>query len=162
MFYVCEKRDNLYGVMDTDDNIKEFYSKEQIQKIQSTGISILNNKSINEIVYYVWHFSMNTYEFSSDEFEQVAEFMDDKCKNNFRGSRYDYANSLKQNYLEVKKLGFNITPSNMFSTSDMLVKDLIDLYNKTLNLRMYERDSFINSVSKKWNLDYEILEKYYM
>lgn len=162
MFYICEKRDNNYGIMDTEDNIKEYYYKEQIQRIQSTGINILSNKSINEIMHYIWHFTMNTYEFSNDEFEQVIEFMEDKGKNNFGGSRYDYVNSLKQNYLEVKKLGFDITPSNMFSTSDMLVKDLIDLYNKTLNIRMYERDSYIHSISIKWHLDYEILKKYYM
>lgn len=36
-------------------------------------------------MYYVWHFSMNTYEFSNDEFEQVIEFMEDKGKINFLG-----------------------------------------------------------------------------
>lgn len=158
MFYISGKKGDIYGIMDTADNVEEFYSKEQVQEIQSKGINILSNKSINEIVYYVWHFSMNTREFSNSEFEEIIDFMEDKGKNSFGGSRYDYVNSLKQNYLEVKKLGFDIIPSNMFSTNDMLVRDLMNLYN----LQMRERDSLISSISTKWHLDYEFLKKYYM
>ena len=111
-----------------------FYIKEQISELRGRGFSINDKSNINKVIYYVWHFVMNTSEFGSDEFEQILGFMENKSSNSFRGSRHDYVNSLKENYLEIKKLGFDITPSDMFSTSDMFIKDLISLYQKKFKI----------------------------
>lgn len=162
MFYICGKKGNMYGIVDTEDNVLEFYTKEQIAELRGRGFNIIDKSNINEIVYYVWHFAMNTSEFGSDEFEQILDFMEGNSPNRFGGSRHDYVNSLKQNYLEVKKLGFDITPSDMFSTSDMLVKDLIILYQKNSRLATSECEPNLKRISSKWHLDYEFLKKYYV
>lgn len=33
MFYVCEKKGNKYGVVDTDDAICEYYSRDELLEI---------------------------------------------------------------------------------------------------------------------------------
>lgn len=41
MFYVSVRKDRLFGVTDTNDNVTEFYSFAQLKEITSSGIKIL-------------------------------------------------------------------------------------------------------------------------
>lgn len=155
MFYVCCKKGDKLGVMDSKDNVLEFHSNSDIKKYREMGIVIMNMKHMNEIVHYVWHFVMNSREFRGSEFDSVINFMEGKGKNQFGGSRRDYAESLKSNYLTMKEYGFDVLPSNMFSDkSDLLVSGLLDLYGS--------RDkTVIKAFADKWKLDFEVLNYWY-
>lgn len=155
MFYICCKQGNKLGIMDSTDNVLEFYTRDEVRSFIKRGITILDTEHINEVIHYVWHYTMNTREFSSSEFDFVIDFMEGKCVNNFRGSRHDYAKELKSNYLQVKSFGFNILPSEMFSNkSDLLVNGLLDLYGN--------RDkTVIKDFADKWKLNFEVLNHWY-
>ena len=51
MFYVCEKKGNKYGVVDTDDAICEYYSRDELleinKKVQIQGVSDNDIKVLN-------------------------------------------------------------------------------------------------------------------
>lgn len=151
MFYICCKQGNKLGIMDSTDNVVEYYTIAEVKSFIKRGITILDEEHICEVIHYVWHYTMNTREFSSSEFDFVIDFMEGKSKSNFGGSRYDYANQLKLNYLQVKDFVFDILPSKMFSNkSDLLVSGLIALYDN--------RDkTVIKAFADKWKLNFEVL-----
>lgn len=47
MFYVCDKKNGKYGVLDTDDAICEYYTKSELLSIsRSTNIQGVSNEDI--------------------------------------------------------------------------------------------------------------------
>ena len=69
MFYVCEKRGDLYGIVDTDDGICEFYSERQIKNFilwfnyknikfsrKAVTIRIFTEKTYEDICIFTWIF----------------------------------------------------------------------------------------------------------
>lgn len=165
MFYITRVKDNLVGVMDTKDGVEEFYSRDDISRIKNSGITILNREELDEVCKFIWHFCMNTQEFGSSEFDLVLDYIMYGGKNQFGGSRGDYVDSLKSDYLNVKKLGFNIEIGDILTTSDMLIKALCDLYfSKRKNLISYNNDltkEMCAKVSSKWFLNKERITYYY-
>lgn len=154
MFYIATVKDGNYGIMDTEDGVLEVYTLDQLEVIKKeTGIKIYRHADMLKYVHFVWHFYMNSCEFGSDEFSQVIDYVIGKDKLHMGGSRYDYAKSLKADYLEMKKLGFPLELNEMFNSNDLLIKDLYNLYFQ--NQKDYERlgnKARCEAVADKWHL----------
>lgn len=162
MFYICAKMDNKLGVMDTTDNVLEFYTKEELTKIvNSINICILGTEEMNKIVHYIWRFCYILSYFNSTESSLILDYMQNKISRDFILGKFDrtrceYAFQIKDFYMNVKTFGFDIKPSDMFSCSDMLVKGLIDLYN------LRQRNEYdVHSFADVWRLDCNNLKRYY-
>ena len=60
MFFICEQNGDTYGIKDTNDNIVEYYTPDQISKIVDRGIKIFgvfrpNKKTLRISVYDSWN-----------------------------------------------------------------------------------------------------------
>lgn len=162
MFYICAKKGNKLGVMDTNDNALEFYTKDELTKIvNSTDICILGTEEMNKMVHYIWRFCYILSYFNSTESNSILSYMENKISRDFISDKFDrtrrdYAFQIKDFYMKVKTIGFDIKPSDMFSTTDLLVKGLINLYN------LRQRSEYdVRSFANVWRLDYNNLTRYY-
>lgn len=164
MFYVTNVNSGICGVMDTTDNVEEFYDVSKVVDFRKQGIVIHNQSCMKEFLVFIWSFMLNSREFGADEFEDVISFMEDKCTNRFYGSRYDYANSLKESYINVKSLGFNIDLRNILNSSDLLISDLCNLYVKNRDYGTFNANLSRQRCSKvalKWKLSEKDVEYYF-
>ena len=162
MFYITKALGEKYGVIDTLDGVEEFYTKEQIESFKTQGIKIHSVSAMKKYVHFVWHFYMNSFEFGSSEFDEVLDYMEGKYNLNIGGSRQDYAQSLKNDYLEMKKLGFAVDLNSMFNSNDLLIRDLYSLYieNKK-EFNPEANKSRCLKIATKWSVNKKDVVYYY-
>lgn len=145
MFYVTSIENGKYGIMDTRDNVEEFYTKE-VSKYLNSGVKIIKTGDVDKFIYFIWHFTMNSREFSASEFEDVIDIVKGVSRNSFKGSRHDYVESLKDDYNSIIRLGVDINIDTIFQSEDMMIRDLVVLYDVKDKLTSCEK------FAKKWNL----------
>lgn len=162
MFYLAVVKDGVYSVMDTEDGVMENYSLAELENFKKLGIRFFKLSEVNKYVHFIWHFYMNSCEFGNDEFSNVIGFMEGKEKLHFGGSRYDYATSLKADYLEMLKMGFTFDLNNMFYSKDALISDLCKLYydNQQDLDRTYTKQR-CDRVASKWHLSKKEISYYF-
>lgn len=165
MFYVCGKRGNKLLVMDTEDGVSSAFTEAEIGKVAMLGFRVIPHKDMEEIVYFIWSYCVNMNDFGLGEFEDVLDYCTGRTSNPYGGSRGDYAERLKGNYEDAKKLGFDADIYSIWDSEDLLVKDLYELYfamrEDRKNKVILKRSRKVAAVCDKWGLDYETTFKLY-
>lgn len=162
MYYICGKRGTDLGVMDTEDGVIEFYSKDKIESFRKElGIKVLTQKEMDEVVSFLHAFFLNAVEFGSSEYDYIIDCIESGERvTGIGGSNYDYIQSMKTQYNTVKSYGWTIKLSSIFTTNDKFVTDMRNVLQKSMSsyLSADEKTRYKCQLKKDWHLSDKILD----
>jgi hypothetical protein len=159
MLYISSKKDGKLGVMDTEDGVEDFCTKEEIDNyIKQCNLQIITHKKMQAVLDYIPCYCLNRADIGSEGWLDVCEYVrtGDKSKIKFGGSKYDYAMSVYKKYQSLKTVDSSAI-FEIYESNDLLIKDLISLYNIHRNIDDYSKldqvvKEAIAKFNKKWHL----------